>query len=108
MMQYFNPLNIEVHFDKRLLNVMQWSPVVDYHALLKKECLVGVTMDTQNQTVIDGFCIQVFKAALDLVPYDVPYKFELLGDGITTPKYSDLIQKLANQVLIVIIYVIHF
>ena len=70
--------------------------------------LVGVTMDTQNQTVIDGFCIQVFKAALDLVPYDVPYKFELLGDGITTPKYSDLIQKLANQVLIVIIYAILF
>ena len=31
--------------DKRLVHVMQWSPVVDYHALLKQECPAWVTVD---------------------------------------------------------------
>jgi ionotropic glutamate receptor len=68
--------------------------------------LVSVTTDAENRTIVDGFCIQVFKSALSLLPYDVPYEFELLGDGVTTPKYSDLIQKLANQVSLLFIIII--
>ena len=32
---------VPVFFYKRLVHVMQWSPVVDYHALLKHECSFG-------------------------------------------------------------------
>ena len=32
--------NVPVFFDMRLVHVMQWSPVVDYNALLKQECPV--------------------------------------------------------------------
>ena len=39
---------VPVFFDKRLVHVMQWSPVVDYHALLKQECPVWVTVDCKH------------------------------------------------------------
>ena len=35
-------------FDKQLVHVMQWSPVVDYRALLKQECPVFVTLDCKH------------------------------------------------------------
>ena len=48
MMLYFAPLNIKAHyyfkvlvfFYKRLVHVMQWSPAMDYQALLKQQCHV--------------------------------------------------------------------
>ena len=39
---------VPVFFDKRLVHVMQWSPVVDYHALLKQECPVWVIVDCKH------------------------------------------------------------
>ncbi|KAH7298533.1 hypothetical protein KP509_25G048200 [Ceratopteris richardii] len=59
--------------------------------------LVQVTINSDNTTTYTGFCIQVFEAALKYLPYAVPYTYEMFGDGLTTPEYSLLVQKLAHQ-----------
>ncbi|KAJ0968868.1 hypothetical protein J5N97_021745 [Dioscorea zingiberensis] len=45
-----------------------------------------------------GYCIDVFTAAIDLLPYAVPYKLIPFGDGIQNPNYTDLVQKVASNV----------
>ncbi|KAG6526862.1 hypothetical protein ZIOFF_016865 [Zingiber officinale] len=42
---------------------------------------------------VQGYCIDVFKAAINLLPYPVPYSFILFGDGIKNPNYNDLMEK---------------
>ncbi|WOL15141.1 glutamate receptor 3.4-like isoform X1 [Canna indica] len=42
---------------------------------------------------VKGFCIDVFKAAVNLLPYPVPYSFILFGDGLKNPSYNDLVGK---------------
>ncbi|CAL9134439.1 unnamed protein product [Musa textilis] len=42
---------------------------------------------------VQGYCIDVFKAAVDLLPYPVPLSFILFGDGLKNPSYDDLVQK---------------
>ncbi|KAI5077416.1 hypothetical protein GOP47_0007240 [Adiantum capillus-veneris] len=60
--------------------------------------IVGVSNDTTtNSTSVHGFCISVFQAALNYLPYAVPYDFVLVGDGVTTPTYNDLVSSLAEQ-----------
>ncbi|THG08819.1 glutamate receptor 3.3-like [Camellia sinensis] len=38
-----------------------------------------------------GFCIDVFTAAVNLLPYAVPYEFVSFGDGKKNPSYSELV-----------------
>ncbi|MCO5556251.1 hypothetical protein L7F22_009797 [Adiantum nelumboides] len=59
--------------------------------------IVGVGNETTNNTSIHGFCISVFQAALNHLPYAVPYDFVMIGDGVTTPTYNDLVLRLAQQ-----------
>ncbi|KAJ6723688.1 GLUTAMATE RECEPTOR 3.7 [Salix koriyanagi] len=47
---------------------------------------------------IEGYCIDVFLKARELVPYDVPYMFEPFGDGLSNPRYDDLVQMVAADV----------
>ncbi|XP_011022198.1 PREDICTED: glutamate receptor 3.6-like [Populus euphratica] len=39
-----------------------------------------------------GFCIDVFRAALESLPYAVPHKLHVFGDGHNKPKISELLQ----------------
>lgn len=43
-----------------------------------------------------GFCIDVFTAAVNLLPYAVPYKFIPFGDGIKNPSYTELVNKITT------------
>lgn len=43
-----------------------------------------------------GFCIDIFQAALNLLPYAVPYQFIPYGDGKKNPSYRDLVRSMAN------------
>lgn len=38
-----------------------------------------------------GFCIDVFVAAVNLLPYAVPYQFVPFGDGRKNPSYTELV-----------------
>ena len=45
-----------------------------------------------------GFCIDVFTAAVNLLPYAVPYQFIPYGDGKENPSYTELVRLVATGV----------
>ncbi|KAI6682572.1 hypothetical protein NL676_036453 [Syzygium grande] len=58
--------------------------------------LVGVEHDPKtNATTVTGFCIDVFKAAMDLLPYEV--KFDFIP---TRSSYDDMIYQVYLQVIL--------
>ncbi|KAJ0781710.1 putative periplasmic binding protein-like I [Helianthus annuus] len=42
-----------------------------------------------------GFCIDVFVAAVNLLPYAVPYQFVPYGNGKENPNYTELVNRIA-------------
>lgn len=48
--------------------------------------------------IVHGYCIDVFLAAVRLLPYAVPYKFIPYGDGHKNPTYSELINQITTGV----------
>ncbi|KAK1416681.1 hypothetical protein QVD17_25796 [Tagetes erecta] len=55
-----------------------------------------VTKDKSTQGV-RGYCIDVFEAAVNLLPYPVPRKYILYGDGKRNPSYSSLVNAVAEN-----------
>lgn len=47
---------------------------------------------SRNHTHATGYCIDVFTAALRLLPYAVHYEFKFIGDGHKNPSYDDLVK----------------
>nr|GMC70566.1 glutamate receptor 3.7 isoform X1 [Ipomoea batatas] len=47
---------------------------------------------------IEGYCIDVFNAARDKLPYDIHFTFKAVGDGHSNPNYDDLVKKVADDV----------
>ncbi|KAJ4964145.1 hypothetical protein NE237_024084 [Protea cynaroides] len=45
----------------------------------------------------EGYCIDVFTAALNLLPYGVPYRFIPFGDGHKNPDYNDLVNLITSD-----------
>lgn len=45
-----------------------------------------------------GFCIDVFVAAVNLLPYAVPYRFIPFGSGRENPSYTDLVKMITTGV----------
>lgn len=60
--------------------------------------------ETSNE--IRGYCIDVFVAAINLLPYPVPYKFVLFGDKRANPSYSDLTNMIISNVSMRYTYVV--
>ncbi|EHA8588294.1 putative Glutamate receptor 3.3 [Cocos nucifera] len=46
--------------------------------------------------IISGYCIDVFVAAVNLLPYPIPYKFIPFGDGHQNPNYNKLVELVAS------------
>ncbi|KAG2717034.1 hypothetical protein I3760_03G154800 [Carya illinoinensis] len=44
---------------------------------------------------VRGFCIDVFEAAINLLPYPVPRSYMLYGDGKRNPVFNDLVAEVA-------------
>lgn len=51
-----------------------------------------------DSSSVQGYCIDVFLAALKLLPYPVPYKFILYGDGHKNPSYTELVDLITKDV----------
>ncbi|KAK6142454.1 hypothetical protein DH2020_022802 [Rehmannia glutinosa] len=47
-----------------------------------------------------GFCIDVFEAAVELLPYPVPHQYILYGDGRRNPMFDNLVNDVAQNVRI--------
>lgn len=52
----------------------------------------------KNPPGVKGFCIDVFEAAINLLPYPVPRQYILFGNGDRNPSYSDLANQVASNV----------
>ncbi|GLJ46345.1 hypothetical protein SUGI_0976910 [Cryptomeria japonica] len=50
-----------------------------------------------NSNMMKGFVIDVFVAAVALLPYALPYTFEPFGDGKSNPNYDELVQRVASK-----------
>nr|AGN92471.1 glutamate receptor 1 [Echinochloa crus-galli] len=48
---------------------------------------------------VTGYCIDVFNAAIKLLPYPVPCQFVTIGDGTKNPSYLDIIKSVAGNSL---------
>ncbi|KAK6141169.1 hypothetical protein DH2020_025087 [Rehmannia glutinosa] len=44
-----------------------------------------------------GFCIDVFEAAVELLPYPVPHQYILYGDGRRNPMFDNLVNDVAQN-----------
>ncbi|XP_077243561.1 glutamate receptor 3.7-like [Tasmannia lanceolata] len=64
----------------------------------KRASFVEFVTETNDTHLIEGYCIDVFNAALKLVPYAVPYEFVPFGDGQVNPSYDELVYKVAENV----------
>ena len=54
----------------------------------------------RNPPGVRGFCIDIFEAAINLLPYPVPRTYMLFGDGKRNPEYGDLVYQVAENVSI--------
>lgn len=50
----------------------------------------------QGTDTFKGFCIDVFTAAVSLLPYPVQYQFVPFGDGKENPSYTELVNKITT------------
>lgn len=50
-----------------------------------------------TSSTLKGFCIDVFTAAVNLLPYPVPYRFISFGNGHDNPNYDDLVNMVAED-----------
>ncbi|XP_057461732.1 glutamate receptor 3.4-like isoform X1 [Actinidia eriantha] len=46
---------------------------------------------------VKGYCIDIFEAAVKLLPYAVPHTYMLYGDGLRNPSYSNLVYGVAQN-----------
>lgn len=51
----------------------------------------------KNPPGVQGYCIDVFEAALKLLPYPVPRKYMLFGNGVRNPSYNELVEQVAQN-----------
>ncbi|MED6196613.1 hypothetical protein PIB30_049133 [Stylosanthes scabra] len=50
-----------------------------------------------SPTGVQGYCIDVFEAALNLLAYPVPRQYILYGNGERNPEYNDLVDQVAQN-----------
>ncbi|KAK2988035.1 hypothetical protein RJ640_011298 [Escallonia rubra] len=46
---------------------------------------------------VRGYCIDIFEAAVNLLPYPVPHTYMLYGDGVRNPSYNALVNEVAQN-----------
>lgn len=54
--------------------------------------------EDENNNTVRGYCIDVFLAAIKLLPYAVPHKFVLFGDRQKNPSYTELVSMITSNV----------
>ncbi|GMI87523.1 glutamate receptor 5, GLUTAMATE RECEPTOR 3.7 [Hibiscus trionum] len=64
----------------------------------RRASFVDFVTELNGTHEIAGYCIDVFTEALKFIPYNVPYKFELFGDGRSNPNYNRLVKMIADDV----------
>ncbi|KAL9316871.1 hypothetical protein ACSQ67_017872 [Phaseolus vulgaris] len=58
----------------------------------------AIVSQINGSNAVQGYCIDIFLAAIKLLPYAVQYEFVLFGDGKNNPSYYDLVNMIASDV----------
>lgn len=58
-----------------------------------------VTIGNYGNSSAQGYCIDIFRKAISLVPDPPPYSFVVIGNGIENPNYDELLRMVANDSL---------
>ncbi|OIW15713.1 hypothetical protein TanjilG_04248 [Lupinus angustifolius] len=53
--------------------------------------------EEKNPPGVKGYCIDVFEAAINLLPYPVPRQYMLFGNGDINPDYNDLVYQVSQN-----------
>ncbi|XP_076941127.1 glutamate receptor 3.2-like [Bidens hawaiensis] len=61
------------------------------------ECFRETVTQVNGSRQIHGFSVDVFLAALKLIPYPVPYEYVTFRDGHQNPNYTEFVNKVANE-----------
>ncbi|KAE9600712.1 hypothetical protein Lal_00045368 [Lupinus albus] len=64
----------------------------------KRASFVEFVTELQDSHQVQGYCIDIFKKALEFIPYDVPYVFKPVGSGIANPNYDTLVKMVSENV----------
>ncbi|CAK8535528.1 unnamed protein product [Lathyrus sativus] len=64
-------------------------------AVPRRVSYLGFVSTDKNPPGVKGYCIDVFEAAINLLPYPVPRKYILYGDGNRNPDYSQIVNEVA-------------
>lgn len=64
----------------------------------KRASFVEFVTELQDSHQVQGYCIDIFKKALEFIPYDVPYVFKPVGSGKANPNYDALVKRVAENV----------
>ncbi|XP_047148072.1 glutamate receptor 3.7 [Vigna umbellata] len=64
----------------------------------KRASFVEFVTEVPTSHEIRGYCIDVFKKALEFIPYEVPYVFKPFGNGKANPNYDELVKMVADNV----------
>ncbi|KAL2459910.1 Glutamate receptor 3.2 [Abeliophyllum distichum] len=54
--------------------------------------------EDEHTNTVRGYCIDVFLAAIKLLPYAVPHKFVFFGDRHKNPSYTELVSMITSNV----------
>ncbi|KAK4255353.1 hypothetical protein QN277_008364 [Acacia crassicarpa] len=57
---------------------------------------LDVVSKSNNPPGVKGYCIDIFEAAINLLPYPVPRQYILYGDGHTNPSYDEITNEVAH------------
>lgn len=58
---------------------------------------------TDNNRNFSGFCIDVFRHALEKLPYHLDYEFQVSEESDKNPDYDDLVDQVANKTFDVVV-----
>lgn len=64
----------------------------------KRASFVEFVTELQGSHEIQGYCIDVFKKALEYIPYEVPFVFKPFGNGKANPNYDALVKMVDENV----------
>ncbi|KAK7324792.1 hypothetical protein VNO77_28638 [Canavalia gladiata] len=65
----------------------------------KRASFVEFVTELKDSHQIQGYCIDVFRKALEFIPYDIPFVFKPVGNGKENPSYDALVKMIAENVL---------
>ncbi|KAK7402036.1 hypothetical protein VNO78_13981 [Psophocarpus tetragonolobus] len=64
----------------------------------KRASFVEFVTELSDSHQIQGYCIDVFKKALEFIPYEVPFVFKPFGNGNENPNYDTLVKMVDENV----------